>query len=97
MEKASNHFFYVLECNDGSYYGGYTVDLERRLEQHNNGVGAKYTRARSPVKMIYAEKFDNKSEAMRAEYAFKRLSRLKKEQFLKDGEGNAVSKEFFRN
>lgn len=97
MEKKSNHFFYVLECNDGSYYGGYTVDLERRLEQHNNGVGAKYTRARAPVKMIYAEEFDNKSEAMRAEYAFKRLSRMKKEKFLKGGEGNAVPKEFFRN
>ncbi|MBS4201461.1 GIY-YIG nuclease family protein [Bacillus sp. FJAT-49732] len=93
--EANDHYFYVLECNDGSYYGGYTIDLSRRLAQHNSGKGAKYTRVRKPVKMIYAEKYENKSEALRAEYAFKRLPRKKKEQFLSEtGEWDANSEKF---
>lgn len=96
MEMKHNHFFYVLECEDGSFYGGYTVDLQRRLKQHNAGKGAKYTRMKRPVKMIYAKKYDNKGEALRSEYAFKQLSRKKKEQFLKEaGEWDAKSEEFF--
>nr|WP_156883284.1 GIY-YIG nuclease family protein [Lacticigenium naphthae] len=83
MDKKS--YFYVAYCRDQTFYGGYTTDLERRLEQHNTGKGAKYTRAqfRRPVQMIYAESYTSKSEAMKAEYAFKKLSRNKKEQFLK--------------
>ncbi|MBS4179752.1 GIY-YIG nuclease family protein [Lederbergia citrea] len=95
MAMKNDHYFYVLECNDGSYYGGYTIDLERRLAQHNSGKGAKYTRMRKPVKIIYASKYDNKSEALRAEYSFKRLTRLKKEQFLNEaGEWDADSEKF---
>lgn len=98
MEKKSNHYFYVLECCDGSYYGGYTVDLKRRLKQHNLGKGAKYTRMRKPVKMIYAEQYESKSAALRAEYAFKQLSRKKKDQFLTEaGDFVADSEEFFRD
>lgn len=82
MEANHNHYFYVLECGDGSFYGGYTNDLQRRIAQHNSGKGAKYTRARLPVKLIHAEAFDDKGDAMRAEYAFKQLSRQRKEQFL---------------
>ncbi|HEY4553996.1 MAG TPA: GIY-YIG nuclease family protein [Bacillaceae bacterium] len=94
METKNKHYFYVLECKDGSFYGGYTIDPARRLEQHNSGKGAKYTRMRAPVKMIYMEEFDDKREAMRAEYAFKRLPRVKKEQFLREaGEKDAESKE----
>ncbi|MCJ7842925.1 GIY-YIG nuclease family protein [Lederbergia sp. NSJ-179] len=98
MEVENNHYFYVLECRDGSYYGGYTIDIERRLEQHNSGKGAKYTRARRPVKMIYTAKYGQKSAAMRAEYAFKQLTRQEKEEFLTemDGEGSASSEEFFK-
>ncbi|MCR2823359.1 GIY-YIG nuclease family protein [Lederbergia panacisoli] len=93
--EANDHYFYVLECKDGSYYGGYTVDPSRRLAEHNSGKGAKYTRVRKPVKMIYAEKHDSKSEALRAEYAFKQLTRRKKEQFLSEaGEWDANSEEF---
>ncbi|MBW8350992.1 GIY-YIG nuclease family protein [Bacillus sp. IITD106] len=93
--EANEHYFYVLECKDGSYYGGYTIDLSRRLAQHNSGKGAKYTRVRNPVKMIYAEKYESKSEALRAEYAFKRLPRKKKEQFLSEaGEWDANSEKF---
>lgn len=88
MEKKMNskiHYFYVLWCKDNSFYGGYTVDLDRREKEHNLGVGAKYTRIkkRRPLKMIYAERFTGRSEAMSAEFHFKKLSRPKKEEYLK--------------
>lgn len=76
--EATNHYFYVLECSDGSYYAGYTTDLVKRLLAHNNGKGAKYTRAKGPVKMIHHEWFETKPEAMKAEYAFKQLSKAQK-------------------
>lgn len=79
----NNHYFYVLECNDGSYYAGYTNDLERRVAMHNNGKGAKYTRGRRPVKLIFNERYETKQEAMRVEYYFKKLSRKNKEQYMK--------------
>lgn len=77
-------FFYVLHCKDGSFYGGYTTDLNRRLDEHNQGVGAKYTRPqrRRPLKMIYAESFDSRSAATKAEAAFKKLKRKQKELYL---------------
>lgn len=83
MEKTS--YFYVLLCKDNSLYAGYTVDLDRRLREHNEGVGAKYTRVRSrrPLTMVYAEKYASKSEAMKAEASFKKKTRAKKEAFLK--------------
>ena len=82
MEKNSNHFFYVLECADQSYYAGYTNDLDKRVATHNAGKGAKYTRARVPVKCIYVETFESKQEAMRAEYAFKQLNRVQKSKYM---------------
>ena len=82
MEKNSNHFFYVLECADQSYYVGYTNNLEKRIATHNAGKGAKYTRARGPVKCIHVEKFETKQEAMRAEYAFKQLNRVQKSKYI---------------
>ncbi|WP_153733561.1 GIY-YIG nuclease family protein [Sporosarcina obsidiansis] len=78
----SEHFFYVLECKDGSYYAGYTNDLERRLRIHNEGKGAKYTRGRLPVRYIYQEVYGTKREAMQAEYQFKTLNRSQKEQYI---------------
>ncbi|MCY8233837.1 GIY-YIG nuclease family protein [Priestia endophytica] len=78
------HFFYVLECRDKSFYGGYTNNMERRLAVHNEGKGAKYTRARRPVILLYKEEFETKSEAMKAEYAFKKLTRREKERFLEE-------------
>lgn len=81
MEK-NKHYFYVLVCNDGSFYGGYTNDLERRIDQHNMGKGAKYTRGRNPVKLIYSQDFDTKGLALKAEYQFKKLTRKKKIDFL---------------
>lgn len=80
--ESKGHYFYVLMCNDGSYYAGYTNDLQKRLKTHNEGKGAKYTRGRLPVSIIYHEEFQTKQEAMKAEYAFKQLDRKKKEKFL---------------
>ncbi|MEK5213965.1 GIY-YIG nuclease family protein [Psychrobacillus sp. FSL H8-0487] len=79
MEKSEKqHTFYVLECKDGSYYAGYTNDLAKRVKVHNEGKGAKYTRAKRPVTCIYSELYETKQEAMQAEYAFKQLSRKQK-------------------
>ncbi|MGO3609088.1 MAG: GIY-YIG nuclease family protein [Enterococcus sp.] len=81
---ATDHYFYVLLCSDQSFYGGYTTELARRLKEHNAGTGAKYThpKSRRPVQMIHAERFATRSEATKAEAAFKRLSRKQKEYYL---------------
>lgn len=86
MEQKHDHLFYVLECKDGSYYGGYTTDIDRRVAMHNSGKGAKYTRARRPVRCIHHEKFKTKREAMQAEYRFKQLTRPAKERYLEQEE-----------
>ncbi|WP_318506415.1 GIY-YIG nuclease family protein [Bacillus sp. T3] len=78
----NRHYFYVLQCRDGSFYGGYTNNIERRIAMHNNGKGAKYTKGRGPVVLLYKRIFENKSDALKAEYEFKQWSRKKKEQFL---------------
>ena len=79
-------YMYVLECRDGSYYTGYTTDVKRRLAVHSSGKGAKYTRARLPVKLIYAQGFASKEEAMSAEALLKRKKRLQKERFLSENQ-----------
>lgn len=78
METKNKHIFYVLQCADQSLYAGYTNNLEKRVATHNAGKGAKYTKARRPVKCVYFESFETKEEAMRKEYAFKQLKRNKK-------------------
>ena len=78
MEARNKQYFYVLECGDGSYYAGYTNDLQKRLATHQSGKGAKYTRSRGPLTLIHHESFDTKPEAMKAEYAFKQLSKAEK-------------------
>lgn len=72
-------YVYMLECSDGSYYTGYTTDLSRRVEEHNSGNGAKYTKSRTPVDLVYFEKHPSKSDAMSREYEIKQLSRSQKE------------------
>lgn len=73
------HFVYVLECDDGTFYTGYTTDVERRVREHDDGEGAKYTRGRTPVELLHTEEFDSKSAAMSREYEIKQLSRQQKE------------------
>ena len=68
------HYAYIVQCADNSYYCGYTNDLEKRIETHNRGQGAKYTRARLPVVLVYYEVFDSKQEAMSREWHLKQLS-----------------------
>ncbi|ODS50220.1 MAG: putative endonuclease [Halanaerobium sp. 4-GBenrich] len=81
--KSNNlHYIYVVECSDGSFYTGYTTDVERRLEEHNAGQGAKYTRGRLPVKLRHQESFKNRSLAQKREYEIKQLPRSKKEELL---------------
>ena len=79
-------YMYVVECRDGSYYTGYTTDVKRRIAVHNSGKGAKYTRARLPVKLIYVQGFDSKEEAMSAEALLKRKKRVQKERFLSENQ-----------
>lgn len=71
-------FLYILECNDGTLYTGITTDLARRLQQHNAGIAARYTRARLPVAMVYSEKCEDRSHASKREIEVKRLSRREK-------------------
>lgn len=69
---------YILQCKDGTYYTGYTPNLEERITLHNSGKGAKYTRGRLPVKVVYWELFETKKEAMKREYQIKQMSRKEK-------------------
>lgn len=73
-----NHFVYILQCNDGTLYTGYTVDIERRIKLHETGKGAKYTRGRGPFKLLYEEGFSTKSAALQREYEIKGWTREKK-------------------
>ena len=83
-EEKSDWYVYVLECKDKTLYTGITNNLEKRLEQHNSSPeGAKYTRARRPVKYVYKEKQANRSEATKREMAIKKLSRTEKLKLIK--------------
>jgi len=71
-------FVYILECADGSYYTGWTTNLDRRVAAHNAGQGGRYTRSRRPVKLVYWEEHPDRRSAQRRELALKRLSRAQK-------------------
>lgn len=77
------YHLYILQCADRTLYTGITVDLERRVKEHNSSkLGAKYTRSRQPVKLVYSKKFRNRSATARAESWMKKLSRAEKLKFL---------------
>ena len=76
------NYTYIVKCSDGTYYTGWTNNLEKRIQSHNSGTGAKYTRPRLPVTLVYYETFSTKQEAMRREYAIKQLSRQQKESLI---------------
>ncbi|TWS95462.1 GIY-YIG nuclease family protein [Streptococcus sp. sy018] len=78
MVKETKAYLYVLRCRDNSLYTGYTTDIDRRLKTHQTGKGAKYTKSRLPVELIYWESFDSKSQAMSAESLFKQKTRRQK-------------------
>ncbi|WP_225047482.1 GIY-YIG nuclease family protein [Lacticaseibacillus kribbianus] len=79
---AKPYYFYVLLCADGTFYGGFTDDVGQRVATHNAGRGAKYTKARRPVRLLYAEAFEDKHDALSAEWHFKHQARAAKEAFL---------------
>lgn len=76
------NYVYIVECKDGTYYTGWTNNLDKRLKDHNAGKGAKYTKARLPVSLVYYEEFRTKEEAMRREYAMKRMTRNEKNKLI---------------
>jgi putative endonuclease len=81
---ASEKFFcYIVECADGTYYTGWSTDLERRVRQHNAGGGARYTRSRLPVRLVYVEECPDRASAMRREIRIKRMGREAKDKLVK--------------
>lgn len=76
------HYVYVVACDDDSLYTGYTTDVDRRVAEHNDGTGAKYTRSRRPVELVHVERYGSKSMAMSREYEVKQLSRRQKERLV---------------
>lgn len=83
MEQKNLKYTYMLKCKDGSLYTGWTTDLDKRVACHNAGKGAKYTRARRPVELVYFEQFQTREEAMRRECEIKKLTRKQKEELIK--------------
>ncbi len=77
-------YLYILECDDGNFYTGITKDLQRRLQQHITGKGAKYTRSHGAVEMVYTENYLNRSEATIREMAIKKLSRVRKQKLIQN-------------
>lgn len=77
------NYTYILKCKDDSLYTGWTNDLKKRITSHNAGKGAKYTKARRPVELVYYEEFQTREEAMKREYAIKQMSRKEKEALIK--------------
>ena len=69
---------YILKCSDNSLYTGWNNDIKHRLKMHNEGKGAKYTKARRPVELVYFEEFETKEQAMKREYAIKQMARKDK-------------------
>ncbi|MEF8779236.1 MAG: GIY-YIG nuclease family protein [Haloferacaceae archaeon] len=80
-------YVYVLECDDGTFYTGYAIDVERRVAEHGAGEGAKYTRGRTPVRLVHVESYDTRSAAMSREHEIKQLPRAAKERLIEGDEG----------
>ena len=78
------NYTYIVECADGTLYCGWTNDLEKRMAAHNEGKGAKYTKPRLPVKLVYYESFETKEEAMSREWHIKHLPKAKKLELIKN-------------
>ncbi|MCR5667336.1 MAG: GIY-YIG nuclease family protein [Eubacterium sp.] len=78
------NYTYILKCSDGTLYTGWTNDLKKRLEAHNSGKGAKYTKPRRPVKLVYYETFATKQEAMKREAAIKKMTRYQKQTLIQN-------------
>ncbi len=83
MTTAKIFYFYIVRCADDSLYSGVTTDLKRRVGEHNSkNLGAKYTRSKQPVELVYNEKFSNKSSALKREWQIKKMTKKEKESVL---------------
>ncbi|MGW9857101.1 putative endonuclease [Staphylococcus hominis] len=80
-----SHFVYIVRCSDNSLYTGYTNNIEERINKHNAGKGAKYTKIRRPVVLVYQEMYETKSEALRREYEIKTFTRQRKLKLIGEG------------
>lgn len=80
--RENMNYTYIVRCRDGTLYTGWTNNLEKRMEAHNSGKGARYTKSRRPVKLVYYEEFETKEEAMSREYAIKHMKKNKKEKLI---------------
>lgn len=88
MVKEEKHYYvYIIKCADDTLYTGMTNDIDKRLEAHSKGKGAKYTRGRGPFSLVYAKKYRTKSAALKAEMFIKSLSRRKKEEWIEKEKG----------
>ena len=87
------YFCYIVECYDGSYYTGWTMDPNRREKQHNSGRGAKYTRLHRPVKLVYIEEVSDRSAAMKREVAIKRMDHSRKKRLITKAQGTPTHEE----
>ncbi len=76
------NYAYIVECSDGTLYTGYTNDLEKRMKAHNSGKGAKYTRSRLPVRLVYFEEYETKELAQSREWQIKQMTRQQKLQLI---------------
>ncbi|WP_436939826.1 GIY-YIG nuclease family protein [Staphylococcus xylosus] len=79
------HYIYIVKCKDGSLYTGYAKDVTQRVAKHNKGQGAKYTKIRRPVQLVYQEMFNTKSEALKREYEIKTYTRQQKLELISEG------------
>lgn len=77
-----DNYTYIVRCSDGTLYTGWTNDLDKRIQSHNEGKGAKYTKTRTPVTLAYYETFPTKQEAMKREYVIKQMRRKEKEKLI---------------
>jgi len=75
-------FCYIVQCSDGTYYTGWTTDPDRRIKTHNKGRGAKYTKMRLPVKLVYVEEQPDRTSAMKRERAIKKMTRSQKKKLI---------------
>ncbi len=76
------YYVYMILCSDNTLYTGYSVDVNKRFEKHCEGLGAKYTRGRGPLKLVYVEELESKSLAMKRENQIKKLSRVQKDELI---------------
>lgn len=91
--KAKKRYYvYILRCRDGSFYTGYTNDLERRIEEHNNGRGGRYTRGRFPVELVHSERYPTRKKAINRELEIKKFSRKTKRELIKGYDSKTENK-----